>query len=103
MSFPILSFVTFLPLLGAILLMFIPKDKKGALYTIALAVAFITFAVSLLLYFHFDAKTADPQFVEKGAWLGYGINYHLGIDGISLFLVLLTTFLMPIALLSSWS
>ena len=103
MSFPILSFVAFFPLLGAILLMFIPKDKKGALYTISLAVAFITFAVSLLLYFHFDAKTADPQFVEKGAWLGYGINYHLGIDGISLFLVLLTTFLVPIALLSSWS
>jgi len=103
MSFPILSFVAFFPLLGAILLMFIPKEKKGALYTISLAVAFITFAVSLLLYFHFDAKTADPQFVEKGAWLGYGINYHLGIDGISLFLVLLTTFLMPIALLSSWS
>jgi NADH-quinone oxidoreductase subunit M len=103
MSFPILSFVTFFPLMGAILLMFIPKDKKGALYTICLAVALITFAVSLLLYFHFDAKTAEPQFVEKGAWLGYGINYHLGIDGISLFLVLLTTFLMPIALLSSWS
>jgi NADH-quinone oxidoreductase subunit M len=103
MSFPILSIVTFLPLLGAVLLIFIPKDKKGALYTISLAVAFITLAVSLLLYFHFDAKTADPQFVEKGAWLGYGINYHLGIDGISLFLVLLTTFLMPIALLSSWS
>ena len=103
MSFPILSFVTFFPLLGAILLMFIPKDKKSALYTISLAIAFITFAVSLLLYFHFDAKTADPQFVENGAWLGYGINYHLGIDGISLFLVLLTTFLMPIALLSSWS
>jgi NADH-quinone oxidoreductase subunit M len=103
MSLPILSFVTFFPLLGAVLLMFIPKDKKGALYTIALAVAFITFAVSLLLYFYFDAKTPDPQFVEKGAWLGYGINYHLGIDGISLFLVLLTTFLMPIALLSSWS
>ena len=103
MSFPILSFVAFFPLLGAILLMFIPKDKKGALYTISLAIAFITFAVSLLLYFNFDAKTADPQFVEKGAWLGYGINYHLGIDGISLFLVLLTTFLMPIALLSSWS
>ena len=103
MSFPILSFVTFFPLLGAILLIFIPKDRKGTLYTIALAVALITFAVSLFLYFHFDAKTADPQFVEKGAWLGYGINYHLGLDGISLFLVLLTTFLMPIALLSSWS
>ena len=103
MSFPILSFVTFLPLLGAILLIFVPKDKKGILYTISLAVVLITFLVSLLLYFNFDSKTADAQFVENGAWLGYGINYHLGIDGISLFFVLLTTFLLPIALLSSWS
>ncbi len=103
MNFPILSFVTFVPLVGAILLIFIPKDRKGTLYTISLAVAVVTFAVSLVLYFQFDSQIADPQFVEKGAWLGYGINYHLGIDGISLFLVLLTTFLMPIALLSSWS
>ena len=103
MSFPILSFVTFFPLLGAILLIFVPKDKKAILYTLSLAVVFITFLVSLLLYFNFDSKTADPQFVENGAWLGYGINYHLGIDGISLFFVLLTTFLLPIALLSSWS
>ncbi len=103
MSFPILSFVTFFPLLGAILLIFVPKDKKGTLYAISLAIVFITFLVSLLLYFNFDSKTADPQFVENGAWLGYGINYHLGIDGISLFFVLLTTFLLPIALLSSWS
>jgi len=98
-----LSFVTFFPLLGAILLIFVPKDKKAILYTLSLAVVFITFLVSLLLYFNFDSKTADPQFVENGAWLGYGINYHLGIDGISLFFVLLTTFLLPIALLSSWS
>ena len=103
MSLPILSFVTFAPLAGALLLIFVPKDNKNALYRIAIAVAAVVFLVSLLLYFNFDSKTADPQFVEKTSWLGYGIHYHLGIDGISLFLVLLTTFLMPIALLSSWS
>jgi len=101
MNFPILSFVTFFPLLGALLLLFIPKDRKGPLYTISLAFTLITFAASLLLYINFDSATASPQFVEQSAWLGYGINYHLGIDGISLFLVLLTTFLLPIALLSS--
>jgi len=103
MSFPILSFLTFFPLLGALLLIFVNKEKKNGLRAIALAVTLINFAVSLALYFNFNGQTPDPQFVEKGAWLGYGINYHLGIDGISLFLVILTTFLMPIALLSSWT
>lgn len=103
MSFPILSFVTFFPLLGALLLIFLPKEKKDLLRYFALVVSLLTFAVSLLLYFNFDSGTAAPQFVEKSAWLGYGINYYIGIDGISLFLVLLTTFLMPIALLSSWT
>ncbi|UCC40419.1 MAG: NADH-quinone oxidoreductase subunit M, partial [Candidatus Aminicenantes bacterium] len=61
------------------------------------------FIFSLYLYFNFNSQTPDPQFVEKEAWIGYGINYHIGIDGISLFMVLLTTFLMPIAILSSWT
>jgi len=103
MSFPILTFVTFLPAAGAVLLIFVPKEKAGLHRTLALSITLITFAASLLLYFHFDGAVADPQFVEKSGWLGYGINYHLGIDGISLWLVLLTTFLMPIAVLSSWT
>ena len=103
MNFPILSFVTFFPLLGAILLILVPGEKKNLIRSWALVFTIIVFIVSLWLYFNFDSQTADPQFVEKGAWLGYGINYHLGADGISLFLVLLTTFLMPIAVLSSWN
>jgi len=103
MSFPILSVVTFLPLLGAILLIFIPAPKKNVQRGLALAFTFVVFFVSLALYFQFDSTTPEPQFVEKAAWLGYGINYHMGIDGISLFLVLLTTFLFPIAVLSSWT
>jgi len=98
----ILSIVTFLPLAGAILLIFVNKEKTSLLKSIALLLTLITFVISLLLYFNFDAQTADPQFVEKGSWIGYGINYHIGIDGISLLLIILTTFLMPIAILASW-
>jgi len=103
MNFPILSVVTFLPLAGALLLIFIHRKKENLHRTIALAVSILAFIISLFLYFNFNSQTPDPQFVEKSVWLGYGINYHVGIDGISLFLVLLTTFLMPIAILSSWT
>jgi NADH-quinone oxidoreductase subunit M len=103
MNFPILSVITFLPLAGAILLIFLNKKRENLLKYITLAITIITFLISLSLYFNFNAQTPDPQFVEKSGWLGYGINYHLGIDGISLFLVLLTTFLMPIVILSSWT
>jgi len=100
---PILTVVTFLPLAGAALLLFLPKDRKGLLYGLAFGCALLTFALSLKFFFGFDAQAGGPQFVEQTAWLGLGIQYHIGIDGISLFLVLLTTFLMPIAIISSWS
>jgi NADH-quinone oxidoreductase subunit M len=103
MNIPILSLITFLPLAGAVLLIFFPRDRKGLLYGFSLALTVAVFAASLLLYFRFDAGAAGPQFVEKTAWLGFGIQYHVGVDGISLFLVLLTTFLLPIVLFSSWS
>jgi len=98
----ILSIVTFLPLAGAVLLIFINKERTTLLKYIALLLTLITFVISLSLYFNFDPQTADAQFVEKGSWIGYGINYHIGIDGISLLLIILTTFLMPITILSSW-
>ncbi len=103
MNLPILSLITFLPLLGAVLMIFVPKEKASLHRYFALTFALATFVVSLVLYFHFDGAIADPQFVEKAGWLGYGINYHLGVDGISLWLILLTTFLMPIVILSSWT
>ncbi len=103
MNIPIVSFITFFPLAGAIILIFINKEKRSLLLSFSFIIALITFAASLLLYFNFNSQTPDPQFVEKANWIGYGINYHVGIDGISLFLVLLTTFLMPIAILSSWT
>ena len=99
---PILCLVTFLPLAGALLLIFFPAERIRMVRSLALGVAVLTFLLSLVLYFGFDSGTASSQFVEQRAWLGRGIQYHLGIDGISLFLVLLTTFLMPVALLASW-
>lgn len=103
MNLPILSLITFLPLAGAVLLIFIHRDRKNLLRFLSLAIAIITFIFSLTLYFNFNDQIPNPQFVEKADWLGYGINYHIGVDGISLFLILLTTFLMPIIILSSWT
>lgn len=102
MNIPILSLITFLPLAGSVILIFINREKENFLRSFAFAVTLINFIISLFLYFNFNSQTPDPQFVERGAWIGYGIKYHVGIDGISLFLILLTTFLMPIAVLSSW-
>ncbi|MFC2157297.1 NADH-quinone oxidoreductase subunit M [Acidobacteriota bacterium] len=103
MNIPVLSIITFLPLACAILLIFLPKEQTKFLKKLVLVVLIINFLISLTLFFNFDSGIADPQFVEKAEWIGYGINYHMGIDGISLLLILLTTFLMPLVILSSWT
>jgi NADH-quinone oxidoreductase subunit M len=102
MSVPILSLVTFLPLLGGLLLIFLPKERAREARVIALIFSLLTFLASLVVLIRFDGRSGGPQFVEHAPWLGRGIDYHLGLDGLSLFLVLLTTFLTPVALLSSW-
>ena len=99
---PLTSIVTFLPLAGALLLVFFRGESVKAVRTAALAVSLLTFALSMLLFFGFDGKAGAPEFTERASWLGRGVDYHVGVDGISLFLVLLTTFLAPLALLSSW-
>ncbi|UCD84059.1 MAG: Fe-S-binding domain-containing protein, partial [Deltaproteobacteria bacterium] len=97
----ILSIITFLPLLGVLLLILIPRVKEGAIKSLALGIAGLNFIASLYLYFGFDSSTVSMQFVQRFPWIeDYGINYYLGLDGISLFLVLLTTFLTPIVILS---
>ncbi len=107
MGFSILTLLIALPLIGAGLIMAVVKreDELGmqeARY-IALFTTLATFFASLYLWIKFDSSTADYQFVEKVLWFtGYNITYHLGIDGISLFMVLLTTLLMPICILCSW-
>jgi len=103
MNAPILSLVTFLPLAGAAVLAFVPRDRKKLLYGIALGLTALVFLLSLALYFGFDSGVDGPQFVEKTRWIGAGLEYHLGVDGLSLFLVLMTTLLVPVAILSSWS
>jgi NADH-quinone oxidoreductase subunit M len=99
----ILSLVTFIPAVGAVLIALLPRGRAVVLKGVALAVSVVTFLVSLPLWTRFDASSADYQFVEQRAWMpSLGISYHLGIDGISLLLVLLTTFLVPLVLLSAW-
>src|SRR5215813_8162303 len=103
MAFPLLSSVLFLPLLGAIVLAGFPRERANALRWGALVVMLVTFAVSLLLYLWFDSTLPGMQLSERAPWIGsVGISYHIGVDGISLPLVLLTTFLSPIALLGAW-
>jgi len=100
---PILSIVTFLPLAGAFLLLLIPAEKIGLIKQVALTVAFAGFAVSIPLL-NYDGNKGGIQFREKASWVdSLGITWHLGIDGISLWLVLLTTFLGVIVILGSWT
>jgi len=104
LDFPILSLITFLPLVGALVILFIPRNNVRGIKNLAFAVATVDFVISLTLYFTFQADSAQMQFVEHAPWIeSLGISYHLGVDGISLFLVLLTTLLTPIAVLSSWT
>ncbi|HEV2623644.1 MAG TPA: NADH-quinone oxidoreductase subunit M [Xanthobacteraceae bacterium] len=104
-SWPILSVVTFLPLVGALFIALLPEDEAGirnARWT-ALWTTLITFIISLILVWRFDPASADFQFLEKHAWLGGNISYAMGVDGISLPFVVLTTALMPISILASWT
>jgi NADH-quinone oxidoreductase subunit M len=104
-TWPILSVVTFLPVVGA-LLVYISRgdDEAGRRNSrwIALWTTLITFAVSVILVWRFDASQPDFQFVEKASWLASGITYHMGVDGISLPFVILTTALMPFCIIASW-
>src|SRR5258706_1210696 len=105
MSFPILPSLIALPIAGALLLLFVGSDEKDAplVRRIALVVSVLVFAETLLLWSRFNATSADFQFVERHAWIpAFGISYFVGIDGISLFLLVLTAFLTPLALLASW-
>jgi len=102
---PILSLVTFLPLVGVLLILFIKDEGEAArrnIRSIALITTVLTFVVSLAIWAGFDTNDAGFQFVEKADWLGSGIAYHMGVDGISMLFVILTTFLMPLCILASW-
>jgi NADH-quinone oxidoreductase subunit M len=98
----LLTVITFLPLLSVAALLMLRSDDHVWIRRIALTASIAEFGVSLLLLRGFDSANPDYQFTESHAWIGEAIRYHLGVDGISLFLVLLTTFLTPIAILCSW-
>ena len=104
-DWPILTIVTFLPLVGAALIFAIRENDEIAIRNtrfVALWTATITFIVSLMIWIGFDAGTEKFQFVERYEWLGGAISYHMGVDGISMLFVILTTFLMPGCILASW-
>ena len=103
---PIISLTIFLPLVGALLIAFIRGEDAIVARNarnVALWTSLITFILSLLLWFGFDKTTAEFQFVQRVPWMpDFNIAYHVGIDGITLFFVLLSTFLTPICILASW-
>ncbi|MGE0025419.1 MAG: NADH-quinone oxidoreductase subunit M [Hyphomicrobium sp.] len=98
---PILSLVTLLPIAGAVFMAVLPREALGNIRYTALWTTLATFAVSLLIWLEFDPATAGFQFVEEREWMG-PIKYKMGVDGISMLFVILTTFLMPLCILASW-
>jgi NADH-quinone oxidoreductase subunit M len=104
-GWPILSVVTFLPTVGALVILLMPGQGPVALRNmrnVALFTTVLTFLISLKIWFDFDTKTAGFQMVEKTDWIGGFMSYHMGVDGISMLFVILTTFLMPFCILASW-
>jgi NADH-quinone oxidoreductase subunit M len=105
MAWPILSVVTFLPLVGVAFILAMRGEDATALRNIrwaALWTTIVTFLVSLLIWANFSPAETGFQFVEKHSWLGGIASYQMGVDGISMPFVILTTFLMPICILASW-
>jgi NADH-quinone oxidoreductase subunit M len=101
-----LTLVTFFPLLGILVLLFLPSEKKTLLRWTALGISLVTFGISLWVLSMFNAAIPHLQLVAKYDWItvaGWNIQYHMGVDGLSILLVLLTAFLTPISLLSTWT
>ncbi|MDE1159008.1 MAG: NADH-quinone oxidoreductase subunit M [Neorhizobium sp.] len=105
-DWPILSTVIFLPMVGVLLLLFMRDDTahgRQNVMIISLVTTVLTFLVSLFVWAGFDGNNPDFQLVEQYYWLGRGITYHVGVDGISMLFVVLAAFLMPFGVLTSWN
>jgi NADH-quinone oxidoreductase subunit M len=103
--FPILSYVTFLPLVGALIIAFLPQTEAGLrnIRMTALGTGVITFILSLFILAYYDTANPGFQLIERAEWIpGTGIIYQKGVDGISIWFVLVSTFLTPICILSAW-
>ena len=101
-----LTLLTFFPLLGILVLLFTNSEAKNTIRWIALGTSLVTFAISMWVLTMFNASNVDLQLVAKYDWItvaGWNIQYHLGLDGLSILLVLLTAFLTPISILSTWT
>jgi NADH-quinone oxidoreductase subunit M len=99
----LLTAVTFLPALGVLLIVALPRERASLVKGATFAVTALTFVVSLPLFFLWNAASPAYQFAEQRPWMpSLGISYHVGVDGLSVLLVLLTTFLTPLTVLSAW-
>ena len=105
-TWPVLTILTFLPMIGVVFLLLIRGDEDVVIRNarnVALWVSGFTFIMSMFVLWHFDPSLTGYQFEDRGEWLSRdGINYHMGVDGISMPFVVLTTFLTPLAILASW-
>jgi NADH-quinone oxidoreductase subunit M len=103
-AFPFLTWIMFLPLIGVIPLLLINGQNKNLIRGFALGISTLNFLLSLIMAVNFDGSTAQMQFVEKVRWIKvFNIEYHVGVDGLSILLVLLTTFISVIAIASAWN
>ena len=101
-----LTLVTFFPILGVVVLLFLKAEQKNAARWVALVTSTVTFAISIAVLVQFDPSQAGLQMVINLPWIqvaGWNIAFHMGVDGLSILLLLLTTFLTPISILSTWT
>jgi NADH-quinone oxidoreductase subunit M len=103
LGIPYLSLLVWTPILGGLWVLYAGDRRPYAVRYLSLSVSLIVFAVSVCAYMGFDTRTPDMQFVEFARWIdAFRINYHLGIDGISLPLILLTTFTTVLIIIAGW-
>jgi NADH-quinone oxidoreductase subunit M len=99
----ILSILTFVPLIGGLLVIGIPDARRGFARGLSLSIAFLTLVLAIFIWRHFDGASGDLQFTEQHAWIpSLGVDYHLGADGLSLLMLLLTAIVTPMAMMASW-
>ncbi len=100
MDFPILSSLILLPSIGALFLLFSKDQSSNTGKYVALFTSYVNFLISIYLWFLFDPNSSNFQFVEDREWLKGFINYKVGIDGISILFIILTTFVTPLCIIS---
>jgi NADH-quinone oxidoreductase subunit M len=106
LSDSILSYITFLPLVGVVILLFIrgrDEASENLARWVSLVVSSVVFVLSLVMWAQFDPSKPGFQFVQNYAWIGNSIGYRMGVDGISVLLVVLTALMLPICIIASWN